>query len=795
MRIFKKAFTLVELLVVIAILGVLATVGIISYSSFKEKAAISNDITLVRQVNDILIDEEASGNVPTNMYEAKEMLLTKQYGIDISAPKISTRGYYLGYDVKQNRVVLLSSLTSTKAIEAPTNYTMENAYDVFVSLGKYDNSCIFSQYLNKDATDVSVTTDKGFDAGDCKTLTSVTYTNNSNAKDVVLRTNSASTDLTINAPLDNVNHYGTAGLVTITQVATTSYYENGVVSFIEFNIGRIVLTKTSDVEIINVSKKSDNHTYNNPIIADGGVLEENMPEIISRDQVDVIDPSGKTPLVQVQKLDTLGNVIGGTEQVYAYVNGDAGTTEKTSLQNTTISSVLGLIVLDGGSKAGEKAYSVDQKSAVSKDVIQTKIDEEVTSTNPDVSYVARIGLQGYPTLALAVSFAKYKETIVLLDDVSENITFNYSVKEITIDLNGHTWSSTGSTIYMTYYGKNLTITGKEGSILTTTSSNPIYIYDGTSNKVTFSSDFAGTVEKTTKVNSGKGSVYAYGGYFASMSNIKITDDYIGNTEARQGYTKVELVNANNAPVCTVVGETTTYYANINKAFAGAVNGGTIKMLKDYTATNTPGTYYPTAPVTFDLNGHTFNLGSYTSFAYLYQNTLTVTDSVGIGLLTSNSNASPFKLYNDANLVVTNLKCNTSKITIVTCDSATATGNVTLNNVTAKAASVLSTGTATFTNCTFANQATITNAACVINGGEYPTLAVQLSKQASTSLTITSGTFGYINFADGCTISITTCILDEELSDEDDVAYNINELSANYSATDNGDGTWTLTPKN
>jgi len=46
--------TLVELLIVIAIIAVLSAVGVVGYSSFKKKAYISNDSTLVEQMNTIV---------------------------------------------------------------------------------------------------------------------------------------------------------------------------------------------------------------------------------------------------------------------------------------------------------------------------------------------------------------------------------------------------------------------------------------------------------------------------------------------------------------------------------------------------------------------------------------------------------------------------------------------------------------------------------------------------------------------------------------------------------------------
>ena len=47
----KKAFTLVELLVVIAILAILASVAVVGYTSFLKNAAVSNDESVVAQMN------------------------------------------------------------------------------------------------------------------------------------------------------------------------------------------------------------------------------------------------------------------------------------------------------------------------------------------------------------------------------------------------------------------------------------------------------------------------------------------------------------------------------------------------------------------------------------------------------------------------------------------------------------------------------------------------------------------------------------------------------------------------
>ena len=51
----KRGFTLVELLVVIAILAILATVSVVGYTSFIERAAVSNDENVASQLNQFLL--------------------------------------------------------------------------------------------------------------------------------------------------------------------------------------------------------------------------------------------------------------------------------------------------------------------------------------------------------------------------------------------------------------------------------------------------------------------------------------------------------------------------------------------------------------------------------------------------------------------------------------------------------------------------------------------------------------------------------------------------------------------
>ena len=99
-------------------------------------------------------------------------------------------------------------------------------------------SATYSTYYT--GTESTISTTKGFDAGTTTSVTSVTYTNSGSAQDVVIRTNSFGTTLTINAPADTVNHYGNAAIVNVEKIAEASYHENGTVGRLTVEEGHAV---------------------------------------------------------------------------------------------------------------------------------------------------------------------------------------------------------------------------------------------------------------------------------------------------------------------------------------------------------------------------------------------------------------------------------------------------------------------------------------------------------------------------------------------------------------------------
>lgn len=109
----KGGFTLVELLVVIAILAILSTVSIVGYTSFMQRAAVSNDENVASQINNFLTalrvdsSSEYYGEEITvhNMRDIRDTIM-REGGLSSLAPQAEKYGYHFYYDLEEEKVVL-----------------------------------------------------------------------------------------------------------------------------------------------------------------------------------------------------------------------------------------------------------------------------------------------------------------------------------------------------------------------------------------------------------------------------------------------------------------------------------------------------------------------------------------------------------------------------------------------------------------------------------------------------------------------------------------------------------------
>lgn len=290
----RKGFTLVELVIVIAVIVILAAVLIPTFSGVIEKANNAKDFSLVSEMNKVLALEEATDGKNETMHDAA--LVLEEYGMDIEKLP-SSKGYIYVWNSKENRVAALNK--DYKLVfpqgEEINDSNKENYFAVAKTEEEINNlySLGYSVYLKESATVTTVNATQGFDAGNNTTAISVSYTNSgTQAKDVVIRTNGGT--LTVNAPQDEVAHYGYADSVEIIAVKNASYSEHGTVPFLEIAKGHIVLESDSNVSHLHFDKKADENSFDTIKVTKASSVE--LPTF-SRDS---IGTSLKDPVLVVE---------------------------------------------------------------------------------------------------------------------------------------------------------------------------------------------------------------------------------------------------------------------------------------------------------------------------------------------------------------------------------------------------------------------------------------------------------------------------------------------------------------
>jgi len=451
MKKLRKGFTIVELVIVIAVIAILTAILVPTFVHLSKKAKTASDQSLVANLNTALKMEQAeTGKSPSTMHEAVESLYNYGFVLENLITKSEDD---LVYSLEENKFYLTKDVEEGykywHLYDSPSKVPANQTWSIYATAGDWT-----------DFSDVSV----GFDVGECY-VKEVNYVNSTNSKrDVLIRTDAASTTLKVNGYVDPsdatkgdvVTHYGYAGALNVIKCATGSYHENGKVSFAEISKGRIVLESASEIEHIHINKK-DSSSFDTVVVEDKGA--EALPQAITRDEVTL--ESGSVDVVKV--------VASGTEEVIkVYAAGSTGTTEKTETQNTNVESSLGQLVLDNGS--GSKALDADEKFDAKDAVASEAVTEEFESDPLNASYVARIGQTGYLKLNSAIQAATDGKTVVLLQDVEfEGITGNnrlFITKSITLDGNYHTVTAHGRgfgirTQKVTF--KNITIDNSDAS--------------------------------------------------------------------------------------------------------------------------------------------------------------------------------------------------------------------------------------------------------------------------------------------------------------------------------------------
>lgn len=309
----------------------------------------------------------------------------------------------------------------------------------------------------------------------------ISYTNNGNAQTVTIETNGGT--LTVDAPLDTVNHYGEANFVNVTAVAGNSYHEFGKVAVLSLAKGRVVVENGDNIGVIQVKPSAAAAT--NPVVI---AVPENV----------VLDTKiERTNATTAFKLDVLNS------------NGTAIEEKSKEVNSETIpaapSGELEKVLGTGGIANGVK------------------------------NYVARIGNNFYESISAAVAAAQSGDTVTLLKDVAYatngNDLFNIT-KSITLDGNGHKITGYGNRS-----GNNTTLAiNNSGTDMVSVELKNLTIDNaGTSGRAVETRGNIASLKITNcKFNctgSGNTQVLTIGGYQSSAANVIINQSALSAGDA------------------------------------------------------------------------------------------------------------------------------------------------------------------------------------------------------------------------------------------------------------------------
>jgi len=435
----RKGFTVKELLIVLGIVAALAIIGIVAYNAFRNKEDNPPvDNSMVGQLNTYSKTYVQSDSVYC-VSDLTESL--KSNGVDLSTLTNDVEGEIFAFDIEAKKFFAIKLETGE-----PVNYFITNRVNAYAfAKSNADITALegfgYSIYCQAGNYASTITISKGLDVGVNDEFITINYTNTSSAQNVIIRTNNVATTLNINGyenneegaayKCDTIKHFNKCGIVNISCCGTASYHEYGEVGFTDIAKGSLVLEKPAKVKVINISKKDD-LSYDLVSINDKGVTK--LPEIISREQVTVTDVNG----IRVCEVITSA----GTELVKAYPEvGVSNSTEKINSHNEAVTSTLGMLVIDSGSKAGEKAYD-QNKIDIKLDEVAFDATSAAYKAEATTDYVARIGKTGYMSLASAIEAAIDNAIVVLLKDTTmEVITLD---KPITLEGGNFTITGTGN---------------------------------------------------------------------------------------------------------------------------------------------------------------------------------------------------------------------------------------------------------------------------------------------------------------------------------------------------------------
>lgn len=328
MKLKKKGFTIVELVIVIAVIAILAAVLIPTFANLINKANIAADTAVVKNLNTVLIANGTTDGKNVTMTEALKDAENAGYTVEKLTP-MST-GDIL-WDEENDQFVLIDSDHTVYSAKDVTDkkYKLWKIVDE-IPTAEADKG--YSYYLSDDFTGTDVTVSAGLDVGNHSDIATVTYTNETEAKEVSIRTNSAKTILIINGFVnssdsfkgDVIYHYGISGNVDINKCAYGCFYERSTeIGNLTSATGKIVIENNTVINGDIIGNGDSVTEISVDANLNGTVYANDNAEIISNDILPVFTSSdnakasGKAILVKEESSEKVSESIKNKD--YAFI--------------------------------------------------------------------------------------------------------------------------------------------------------------------------------------------------------------------------------------------------------------------------------------------------------------------------------------------------------------------------------------------------------------------------------------------------------------------------------------------
>lgn len=271
----KRGFTIIELVIVIAVIAILAAVLIPTFANIIQKANVANDVALARNMNTILIADEATNGRSTDMYDV--LIALEQGGFKLENLNPRADGNVFAWDKANNQIVYLEK-GSTKPIFQAKEIG-NNKGDLYITTRKAEVFADYPGYSYYFASDISgnITLDEGscLDTGEFALNGNVSVKTD---KDVEIHGTINGT-ITVNSTSGKITNYSVVENVVIKNTAATSYHERGHVAAMEIQnslTGKVVLENDAYVEKLT-NNKTNGTVENNGFVKEVAGTDTSVP--------------------------------------------------------------------------------------------------------------------------------------------------------------------------------------------------------------------------------------------------------------------------------------------------------------------------------------------------------------------------------------------------------------------------------------------------------------------------------------------------------------------------------------